>query len=293
MTEAPISSGMYPGVGCDSLIGETYGEALIFEPLQPAIEGAEGQNSVFNLRTIESSQQLAEALSVTASASFSDFGFSASAEAKYVSERNISKYSLHVLVSVVVTNPDRVIRNRRLKTEAYDLLAKGGWDQFEKIYGSEYMSGVKTGGSYYGLIQIETEDFSEREQLSVSLSAKGWGASLSGQVERELKEILKNKKTSVTVLQGGGSGDIIETTLDEMISQAKNFPQLVKDHPVPYQGIFNEYRSTVLLPPDLEPSTFDRQHQLSVLEELGRKYLEYKDLRSDLDFILRNRLNFE
>ena len=292
MTVAPIVPGMYLGVGCDSLTGKVNGEALLFEPAQ-TIEDAGGQETEFNLRIIEGSSQLAQALNVSASASFSGYGFSASAEAKYLSEQEVSKYSLYALISVRVNNPDRVIRNRRLKPEAYQLLAERGWDEFENIYGAEYMSGVTTGGSYYGLIQIETEDFSERQELAAKISGSGWGGKLSTEVEQELKQLFKNKKISITVLQSGGSGDVLETTLEEMIEQAKNFPQLIKDDPVAYRGIFAEYRSSVLLPPDIEPGTFDRQHQLNVLEELGRKYLEYKDLRSDLDFILRNRLNFE
>ena len=227
MTIAPIVPGMYLGIGCDSLTGKTNGEALLFDPAQP-IEDSGGQDTAFNLQIIEGSSQLAKALNVTASASFSGYGFSASAEAKYLSEQEVSKYNLYALVSVRVTNPDKVIRNRRLKPETFQFLAERGWDEFENTYGPEYMSGVTTGGSYYGLIQIETEDFSEREQLAVKISASGWGGKLDTEVEQELKQLFKNKKISITVLQSGGSGDAIETTLDEMIEQAKNFPQLIK-----------------------------------------------------------------
>jgi len=299
MTIALCGRGMYLGRGCNSLTGALHGEALLFDEPQPIVVSG-GQEINFNLRIIEDSKQLAQALNISLSGSVSGYGLNASAEVKYLSEQNVSKYCLYALASVTVMNAETTIRNCRLKPEVEERLrerGKDGWNRFKEIYGSEYMSGVITGGSYYGLIQVETQDASERQQLSADLSASlsrfGKRANLDSSAEREIKNALQSKWIRVTILQSGGNGDPLETTLEEMIEQAQNFPQIIRESPIPYQGIFNEYARSIDLPVIKEPSSDDVTHTANVLEELGRQYLKYKDLRADIGFILKNHLSFE
>jgi hypothetical protein len=249
------------------------------------------------LKLIENSYELAQSLDVSASVSVFHLSFGGSAKARYLSTQQINSFSLYLLVSVQVSNPDMVISRPRLTDEARRLLESRGWDAFEQSYGPEYMSGVSTGGYYYGLIHIQTRSQEEREETRVRISASGgWGtgsASGNASLNQTLREITRNREIRVTVLQSGGSGDPLEMTMDDMITQALAFPGIARVNPVAYQGIFAEYKNTVPLPDSIGEGTFDRQRRLDVLEEIGRKYFYYKDLRSNIDYVINHILEFE
>lgn len=286
MSIGTLSPGTYLGRGCDFSTGINYGEALEFDPARPVIDGA-GQQVAFDLRQITSSKELLQSLNLTASASFAGT-FSISAEARYASQQQINQYNTYLLVNVKVTNPELIIRNPKLKTETFQLLAERGWEAFEQQYGTDYLSGLVTGGSYYGLIEINTKSKEEQQEIAAAVSASYGIFKSSGQLDSKLKQAIENKELKVTILQSGGSGDSLEVGLDEMIEQARNFPQMAKQHPVPFQGIYEEYSKTVPLPPAIGEGSLTKQHRLNVLEELGQKYLAYKDYRADLNYVLQN-----
>jgi hypothetical protein len=94
-------------------------------------------------------------------------------------------------------------------------------------------------------------------------------------------------------MQSGGSGDPNEETLDDMIAQALTFPELARVNPVVYRGIFQEYASSIILPLEDPPSEIEKAQKNYVLEELGRKHLDYLDLRADIDFVRKNPYRFD
>jgi len=281
------------GKGGDFSLGKGYGWALDFQQESP-VAGAIGQTTQFYLEMINSSQQLAKSLNIAGSVSYSGSVFGGSVEAKYVQDSSINVYDTFLLVKVEVRNPAEVIRYPVFKPKAQELLMKHGWSEFEKSYGQYYMSGKITGGNYYGLLHIRTTSSEAQQNLAVKISAKGWGATAEGSLEASLREITKDTETRITVLQSGGSGDPLEVTLDEMISAAKNFPNVVKEASFLVSGIFEDYRSTVPLPEDIpDTSLIALDSRRELLNELEQKYLFYKDLRSTIDFIRNHIDSFE
>ncbi len=281
------------GKGADFSLGKGYGWALAFEQETP-VAGSTGQETQFFLRMVTSSQQLAESLNVAGSASYAGSVFGGSVEAKYVQDSSINVYDTFLLVKVAVKNPTEVIRYPVFKPNAQELLTKHGWNEFEKSYGQYYMSGKITGGNYYGLVHIKTKSSEAQKQLTMKISAKGWGATAEGSLESNLREVTKDTETKITVIQSGGSGDPLEVTLDEMISAAKNFPSLVREAPILVGGIFEDYRSTVPLPENIpETSLIAVDNRRELLNELEQKYLFYKDLRSTINFVQENFDSFQ
>lgn len=297
MTVHPIPPGTFIGKGVDIDLGENYGEALIYEPTQAIADDGStsnpGQKIEFHLTQITSNQELTRSLNVSASASLGIGPFSGSAEAKYASLQQINRYSTYLLVSVTVYNSARIIRSPRLNPEAYTLLQNEGWDTFEQRYGPQYMAGVRTGGSYHALITINTTSKQEQNEISAAVSASYGTFKAAGKFNKELTEAIENKSLKITILQSGGDGDLLEVSLENMIEQAQNFPKLVKQNPVFFQGIFAEYRKTVPLPPSIGDSEISRIHRQAIMNELGKKYLKCKDYRADLRYVLDNFETFE
>lgn len=296
MTTSSIFPGLLLGMGCDSAISKTFSQPFE-EPLNvQQLDNTTGQTVYLSLQLITSSQELSKKLHVHPSASLPFWGFNTSIEAKLVSDQIINAYYTYLLVSVIVKNPERTISRPKLTYEACDILKRGGIKAFEKSYGPEYLSGVVTGGCYYGLLEIKTSSRTQQQEIATKVtSGRGWGAwsiTGAGQLENMLREVTDNKEMKITVLRSGGVGIQIGTTLEEMIHEARSFPQLVANAPIPFWGNFKEYRNTDLITINDRKTDFARKQRADVLEELAQKYLFYKDYRATLAYVQSNLRSF-
>ncbi|MCB0018470.1 MAG: hypothetical protein KDE09_11815, partial [Anaerolineales bacterium] len=297
MNTYPYFDGVLVGSGINPLTRQVHAEAIEHEGLEALGGEQQGQKVLFQLTKIEDTQSLARSLGISAAASFSGFGFSASIETKFAENVKINRFSTYLLVSVDVQNASLVARNATLKPDAQQYLLDYGWDEFEKIYGSDYVRGYVSGGSYYGLIEILTRSHEEKVKLTARLSASGWGAKISGELEKELETITKGLEHRVMVVQkgavGGGADQIMEVNLAEMITQAQRFPADIIRNPVPFLIITGGYRTSLLVTPPAKPDSQLLRQRNDVLEELGSKYLQYRDLRQDIQFVRDHILEFE
>ncbi|HEU0144963.1 MAG TPA: hypothetical protein VFQ47_09270, partial [Nitrososphaera sp.] len=289
MARIPMLPQFYVGEGVNSTSGQIYGQAIDFASVQPATTG---QMVELVLESVSSSRELTERLQIDASASFK-LGWGASAEFKLANSEAINSYYTYALVRVVVQNPPQVLRDPKLRQAAQDLLMQEGWEGFSAAYGWEYIQGIITGGSYYALIEVQTIDEKQQREVKAKLSGSFGPFKADASLEIGLQEATKNTTTRVIVYQSGGSGDPVETTLDAMIEQARNFPQIARDNPVTIAVFTADYRSTVPLPPGLPaPDSLPRRLQRDTLQDLGRQYVELRDYKRSLEFILeQQRLN--
>lgn len=289
----PVTPELAFGRGYDVATNTAHARAVDFDEPQ-ILGGATGQIIDGEITIITSNSQLAKKLNITASGSYSGL-FSASVEANYLSKQEINKYSTHVMTRVRVTNPSMVIGDPRLRPEAKALLIERGWEAFIKTYGTEYMSAVSTGGSYYGLIHIDSTTKQEQENIKIAVSASGFGAEFKGKLDREIRKACSNRTITVTVMQhgGGGSGDQVEVSVDEMIEQVKSFPALIEEKPVNEIATFEKYLETVNLPPVIGEIPEEKLMREQTLNELGQMYLHYKDLRANIRFVMQHLYDFE
>jgi len=285
------------GRGCDTLSSVAHATAIKFSPLQ-SLANVDGQTAILSIGIIKSSKELAEQLDVVAGLDMSYSGiFSASASANFVQSRTVNTYKTYALVKINVQNPEQVITEPRLSETAEEILLNvdKGWEKFRQIYGEEYVSGVVTGGAYFALIEILTNNSKEQEYIQGEIQTKGWGGEFNLGVVHNLKEIIQGSNTTIYVFMGGGSSEVIEVSLDGMITQAQNFTEKVKRSPLPIKLIIEKYLDSVPMP-EVPPESWlssDRKIKLDLLRELEKKYFEYKDYRDNLDFVINNMLRFK
>lgn len=284
MAQIPMLPQFYIGEGVNSATGTVYGQAIDFSSPQPA---ATGQTIELALESVSSSRELTDKLSIGASASINLGLFSASAEFKLANASSINSYYTYALVRVVVQNPATVLRDPSLRPHARDLLTQRGWDEFSLAHGWEYIQGIITGGSYYALIEVQTSNEIEQREVKTKLSGSFGPFKADASFERALQEATKHSVVRVIVYQSGGSGDLIETDLEGMLAQARTFPQLVRDHPTPITAITADYRSTVPIPPGVPAfNSLVRMQQRDTLQSYGRAYLDLRDYKLTLEYIL-------
>lgn len=295
MSEILMFSQLRAGRGVNSNTGKPFGTALTFEerpqiaPNPDAGQLGQGQDTQLELLSITSRKELAQAMNVSASASFKSVGGGISGEAKFVQSREINSYYTYALVKVVVTNPPMLIYNAEFTPKATELLVKHGWNKFEASYGAEYVDGYISGGSYYGLIEIQTTDSKSQMDAQAKLSGHYGGFSGSAEISGSLKEISADTHINVFVHRvGGDSSEKLATTVEPMIEQAVLFADQAKKYPVPFIALIADYKSTIPLPDIQDSDSLSMRHQRDCLKELGERYLDLQDYADTLKFVLKH-----
>jgi len=287
--EFDSSQGMSWGVGFNSVAGEVRGDCVLRTDPEPPL-GVTGQEVVFKLRQITTSSELAEELNISASGSFrAQFG-KASAKASYASQQNINRFSVYLLVQVLVTNPVERMRDVKLTAEAWDLLEIKGEEEFRERCGDEFLSGITTGGEYLAILQITTKSEEERKNVSASVRAKGGTWRAGADFKFALEKISEEQEIEVTSFQQGGDTTTVPNTLEEILERAVNFPQQVKDKSFPYTAFFQDY-AVLDLPPGMNP--IDVANQKRVIEKLADYYLSYSDTLNSIEYVFKNPAQFE
>jgi hypothetical protein len=142
MAQIQWLDGLYEGRGINPATGEIFQQAINFTPPIPV---GSGQKPKLDLKIITSSKQLANLLSVDASASLRvKTKGNVSAQASFSDQQQINSYYQYALVTVSVTNPTQLLRDPVLKENARKLLESGGWEEFAKSYGLEFVEGYIT-----------------------------------------------------------------------------------------------------------------------------------------------------
>lgn len=285
MAETPIRSQMYEGRGINGETGAVFGTAINFDKPQP-LDPNIGQSVNFRLESISSSRELSDKLRIAASASFSVGAGGVSAEFGLSNSKEVNSYYTYALMRCHVVNAPRTIRNVTLKLEAEELLRQHGWDAFSRSYGWEYVEGFVQGGAYYGLIEIQTTSRAEQQNVKAKLGGY-WGPfKASAEFEKDLKDIQKHTTVNVSVTRTGGSGAVVPSDLDGMLSEARSFAQTVLSNPVPILALTADYARTVRLPNVPPPNSLPRQHQRDTLNDLGLTYLRLRDYKTNLEYVL-------
>lgn len=291
MAQLPMMPQFYMGKGIDSTTGRSFGQAIDFDE-GPLLNT--GQIKSMRLDAISGSLELADKLEVGANVSMMALNTGVSAEFKLAKSLQVNNFFTYALIKVLVQNPPRVLRNPRLRPHAKELLEAKGWEEFFHAYGPEYIEAEITGGHYFALIEIHTNSEEQKRDVGAKLSGHYKIFDSSVDLSNDLKEVSRTYSLKIEITQSGGSADPFEVTIDEMLEQARAFPQLAKDSPVVVAVLTNDYRGSVPVPPGISDSdSLPMRNRQENLEDLGREYLKLRDYRGNLEFVLDHLLEFD
>lgn len=277
-----IQPGMNYGVGYDSLSGKIRGEGVIKSKPQE-IEGGEGQTTSFQLHQITTTEELAKSLEIDFAASINAaFYGSGSFKAKYAYEQKINKFSVYLLVRVVIKNPWRQMSDIKLNEEAKQLLQKNP-EMFRQSYGDEFIKGLITGGEYFAILEIETTNHEEQQTISNSIRAQVPNWKIDSAFQNSISKIAGSHSIKIISEQSGGSDTRLAQSIDEIIERAVNFPEKVREKAIPYQAIFLDYKA---IAGSHGTNLINIANQRQVLEKLWNYRLICQDILSDIEYVL-------
>jgi hypothetical protein len=259
----PYQSGMDYGVGVDSPSGSAMNVAATGSPT--SIPLSSGEQLSYSLVEISTEEELQTALGISASASGGIGLFSASARMDYAKSCAINTSSVFALISVQITEAFQSIKSPGIDPAAAAVLANGNEQRFRQQYGDMFVRGIQSGGVFFGLIEIQTKDETDKESVSASVSASYAAFSASGQFSQSFQDTVKNRGLRVTChIEGGTLPSPLPTSVDGLVQAAGQWVPTVKNNAVPYLVLLDGYS---ILPLPNPPNFADLQHQMDVLAQ--------------------------
>ncbi len=187
----------------------------------------------FFLQKVENKQKLGEILNTSISGSASLLLFRGEAKAKYFSQINTEKQSVLLFLNYQFIGASRRIMNPKLSDTAQNLLheTRRNPHEFRRVYGDELICGFRKGAEYSALIQIESDEKDDKNQIA--LEAKAYINLLikkieaDGKIENNTNQSFENKNTTIYCYKNGlpieyESPSAI-LTIDDMIKDFNHF----------------------------------------------------------------------
>ncbi len=277
---------LFPGRGYD-LVADT-AKGFCLEPAAAApVDETGGQEVVFSLQVIEDSKSLAREMQVSAAASLK-FGFAGGeAKAKFVEESELSQTSVYALVAVRVLNPHRVVREIEFRQAAIGTLMRDPV-RFRELCGDGYVSSIRTGGEYFGLLEVSTSTEKERQELTASISASGMTWSAEASFHNAVNNSVAHKRIKLRTIQLGGSGIEAAPCTDVrcLLARAHDMAENIRKSPVLVSAQVMPY-STVPRPDDVR-QPIDTQVMQLVQSDLVKTRLDLRDHRARYAYALNH-----
>lgn len=280
---------MVDGAGINSLTGAVLPSAITYNGLRPAVEGAgNGTTGQWLIKRIESHSDLNVFFDYNTSISFDSFFGNGSSFISFTNNLEISKHSINLVVYMSYCSEVKVYDNVKLRPEASTLAETNAAD-FVKRYGDSYISGFNFGGKLFWIISIETESLSEYNKIKTFVDAK---ASLL--VDAEARSAFFNElKYSFDILtinslgyaegpfgEIGGSYKIEQ--MEEIIG--KFMKSVNSTSMIPINARIVAY--------DIDLDSLDITSIKDVLKDLTNLYLKWKSYQNDIEYIIKNPLEF-
>lgn len=276
-------SGMRWGVGLDSIAMNIVHGALDldYDNLDNEVYSAGSTSSSFTMTIIKSQSELRRKLGVTANAALDIGIYKASAEGKYAKEQVKNAYSVYAIVDVQTGGVTYNLKEDRIKlTDKAEALFLLNYEDFQKIYGDQYLQSITTGGMYRGIIEIRTSSRAEQDSVYSRVKAEGGGVKTQGDITSTVKKF--SEKYVMTITEFQRSGDMtqpIPVTIDEMVAHAVNFSKGVAE------GDWKTSASKVTFQDYPLVISGSALTQKRAMRELTRYYDKFNALLYDLQFI--------
>lgn len=282
------------GVGIDTVTGKPLGDPVLRSEAEERMD-AEGQAVTFYMQQIESSEELNDALSASADVSARYGFFSGSASFDFAKQSSFNQYSMFLLISTVVTNSFRQMRDVKLAPHAVRLWESGDKEAWLAAMGDCYCRGVSTGGILNVVLCIEIESETQRQEIETEVQA-GMNAGVAGfNAKAQFSSMMGrlSSKTSIRLNHQQLGGDQhINFTPEKILEHASQFADSVRGNlAVPFSVVGSPYETVTNLPP--QPNKFDRRLQKDVIAACGKLRLRYLDVINDIDYVLSKPHQFD
>lgn len=203
----------------------------------------------YNLVMVKTKEELFDKITSSISGEGSYYSFSAKAKFKFMKEIQWNYNSVYLWLNATrTTRKDVITRDNVLLSKATRNIMLDSKFKFAEVCGSKFITEVELGGEIFGLIEVVSDNYEEKQRLESSIQAGGdFGVgSVSGNAnyERTIQKLKDKYEVKIQFRHVGGKRVNIPQTPEELINLAKNIEEITDVEPVQIKSKTREY-STV------------------------------------------------
>ena len=261
----------------------------------PAVQTDDARSTSFMMNYIRSKEELLDKLSLSGAASGSFGTVGGGIKAKFIREIEWNQNSIYILTKATRITRKQTLTYEKaaLKPAALDLLRDSKF-QFTLACGNGFTTEVHWGGEIFGLIEIKTQSYSEKQKVETEINASGKFALGSFEAkstfDHEIRKLTSQYQSKIEFRHIGGKTISVPQTPDELIQLTTTIEFMSDDYPVPLEFKTRDYNSVSNYVLDsMDPEMKIRQMQIDVISE---KLKQNRNLYSKMIYILGNQDEF-
>ena len=284
----PYFPGVDYGVGIDSPSGSARNVAVTGLPT--SIPNAAGTSYNYFMDSLNTMEDLQTALGISASVNGGVGLFKASAEFNFAQSCDLNSSYAFMYVSIQVTNAFEMIKQPGISDAAAQLLAQGNDAAFQLQFGDLFVRGIQTGGTFLGVIQVETTSETDKTNIKAALSGAYGPFGASGTFTDEFKQTMSQRSFLMKIHSAGGdTPSKLITSMDDLVAVAGSWPLSVPAKAVPFTALMDDY-GVLALP--FPPNFINLQQQRDVLTQCSMWRDADLQTLNDITFIKDNPSQF-
>jgi hypothetical protein len=261
----------------------------------PVVQTDDVRSTSFMMIHIKNKEELMDKLSLSGSASGSYGTMGGEIKAKFIREINWNQNSIYIL-----TKATRITRKQTLTYEKSELkpefltLLRDSKFQFTLACGNGFTTGVNWGGEVFGLIEIKTQSYSEKQKIETEINASGkfglGSFEAKSSFDREIQKLTSQYNAKIEFRHIGGKTISVPQTPEELIQLTTLIEFMSDDFPVALEFKTRDYNSVSnYIMDSMDPELKIRQMQIGVLSD---KLKQSRNLYSKMIYILGNQDEF-
>lgn len=283
------------GIGADLATGSPMGKVVIGEI--SGVNQAEGDQAGFKISRITSTADLEKTLGIDVEASGGCGCFGGSARMSYARSSKIQSDSLFMAITASIELDNLSIDDPTLSPAALELAERP--DVFEQRFGNMFVRGIRRGGLFIAVMQIDTGSAEESEAISAELSGSYGVFSAEAEMKMATVQETHHSELSISLYHEGGpinlsmdkdklqDGNELYVMLQQWLTSFQDEPE---KNSLPY---------TVTLAPiaiangPIPPNAAEIQHAQDVLVICAQQRSRILDDLNLMDYIAHNAARYD
>ncbi len=288
--EAELGRGLISTEGSTTLLDQCV------EQKETDLTSQSVRSTQFELNLLNTKEELIDKMRSSVAVSGSYGAVSAGAKEKFAREVYWNHNSNYILVRATRVTSKNVFaaQSTRLTPYAKRILTDSRF-AFREACGTGFITTVEMGGEIYGLIEIESQTFTDKQSVERSLRANGGftSGSVKGQVEflRTVQKLSSRFQTKINFQRTGGAQIQIPDSIEELLELGQSIEKLADKNPVSINFLTRDYSSVSNFSmSENDPAVAVRQNWLDWAEQ---KLKIARDLYSRTHYVLENPEDFK
>ncbi len=206
------------------------------------------RSTKYRLELVRNKEELFDKIEASVSAGGSYDVFSASAKASFVKEIKWNYNSNYILVSAKrVTHRESISAKNILLSKSSKNLYLDSKIQFLESCGNKFAKTVEYGGEIFGVIEITSTSYQEKQKIQNSLEASGGfdglSANSSSSYKRTIEKLTQTYRAKVKIDHIGGRKIEIPSTVEGLLDLSSKIEDITDSNPVAVSISTREYTS--------------------------------------------------